>query len=228
MYCIEILIKNKRFFDYLKANQAILNDNTFDELKSSGNFETISKLKHQIQERFERNFDEQHKNQNQGFDFGKLDDMKKETNLSFFQKMSVIKTGGQTQDKQKNNMDEDILGLGETGFKSQNDKNKNGQKSKTNDADDDIFGIGNSSHKGQVIQSSTNKTNEVDDDIFGLGGNDQVPKIKPSYQQNHSNDDILGLENTFQISKNDTNLTKQQNQTSKMNLEHDFSNFSVI
>lgn len=117
---METLLKNRKYFDYLKANKRILTDSQFDEVRSANasGFETIVKLQRSILAKLEGEHEDLDKPTSQGFDLSKLEAMKEKTNKNFFEDMNKIKAakGGAGKGgagKAGPEADDDLLGLGE-------------------------------------------------------------------------------------------------------------------
>ncbi len=95
MYCIEALIKHKRYFEFLKANKSDIFSLTFDDVAqtSKSGFESISKLRSSVLERLNSGFDQSEKQGGNVFDVSKLEALKQQGNKNFFEKMQEIKKG---------------------------------------------------------------------------------------------------------------------------------------
>ena len=104
MYCLETLLKHKRFFEYMKASKSELFALTFDEVAvaSKSGLESISKLRSGMLERLAGGY-EQGEKQGATFDISKLESLKEQGNKNFFAKMQNIKQGktGPAESKQK-------------------------------------------------------------------------------------------------------------------------------
>lgn len=196
MYCVEALLKNKKYFDYLKANRRILTDSQFEEIRgaSASGYEAVCKLHRSVLAKLEGEFDDLDKPSAQGFDMAKLEAMKEKTNKNFFEDMNKIKAGKGTTAKtvKTTGNDDDILGLGVGGqptAKAPVAKTGNGDLM---DLGNDMLGLDFGTKPAQAQPVAQKK-----DDLFDLGfGAPQatVHSSKPAPQNNNLGDfDILDL-----------------------------------
>lgn len=237
MYCVESLLKNRKYFEHLKANKRILNDSRFDEIRSANasGYETIVKLQKSIAGKLEGEFDSMDKPATQGFDLSKLEEMKEKSNKNFFEDMNKIKAGkGVGSKAAKGGNDDDLLGLGVAGPQAKTEVAKQIKKDDFLDLQSDFMNLSVGTKPAQ--QSSGNdfldlgfgsqpdqsqppgvpaKPNTFADDLVDLGMVDLTPKPATAFQQpkpaaNAINfDPLFGFDQPSQSKANATSANSQ-------------------
>lgn len=183
MYCIDSVIKSKKYFEYLKINRGIINGANFENLRASNQtgFEAIIKLQKSIILKLDRNFDDLDKPASQGFDLSKLEALKEKSNKNFFQDMDKIKTGKNIPYQKNTVLEANILDLGNEHVSVP--VSKVPAKSTNND---DLFGL-DFGTKPSGIQMA--------DDLLNFGDITSKTKTQQSYKQENvvqpSNNDFL-------------------------------------
>lgn len=234
------MLKNRKYFDYLKANKRILNDSRFDEIRSANasGYETIIKLQKGIAAKLEGEFDNLDKPTTQGFDLSKLEEMKEKSNKNFFEDMNKIKAGKGVGNKvSKTTTDDDLLGLGgvqkpevktevtkqakkddlldlQSDFMNLNVSAKPVQQKSGNDFLDLGFGaqpVQSQSHNTQA-KSKTNAN-----DLFDLGMVDLTPKPTPAFQQPKPTPNTVNFDPLFSFDQ--PSQSKAQNNTAHNQFE---------
>lgn len=186
MYCVEALLRNKRYFEYLKNNRRVVTDSTFEEVRGSNQsgFEAISKLQKTVLGKLEGAFEDLDKPSSQGFDLAKLEAMKEKTNKNFFEDMNKLKAnkGGPAKTVKHTGGDDDILGLGVETAPAR-PANSDGLLDLHSDFGN--LSLGNS--KAQTVQPKK-------DDILDLGFDHHTPSAPaPGPKTNTGDFDMLDL-----------------------------------
>ncbi len=117
---MESLIKQKKYFEFLKKHQEIIDDLDIQGISENkkNRINTLEKLSKKIKNKLE-NFDQ--KNQKIGqFDMSKLEQMKEQGNKNFFEKMYNLKQKNPKK-KQKNNNGLNLLELNQSEKKQSTD-----------------------------------------------------------------------------------------------------------
>ena len=179
LYCIDFLLKQKKYFDFMKKKIEIVNvveEEEFKEVKKSA-WKNIKKLKKKILGKLEGNFCD---GKMKGFDMKKLEDIKESSNKNFFAKMENLKKKEnlnflENSGKKKNDMD-----LLDFDFEKKNEvkiKKIEEKKKKENLVDIfDVFNIESGDKKNLEMKNKKNE-NLGNLDIFGFSENkDKVNK----------------------------------------------------
>ena len=168
MYCIESLLRNKKYFEFLRTNKRVLTDHNFEDAKGSSQSvnDTLVKLHRSVLAKLGGEFEDLDKPSSQGFDLTKLEAMKEKSTQNFFQDMNKIKTGkgGMTGKAGKTGHgDDDLLGLSHdvpmTKRKTPNDDLMGLQ--------DDLSGLGFGEAKANVVKEGPKSANT--DDLLNIG-----------------------------------------------------------
>lgn len=170
MYCVEALLRNRRYFEHLKGNRRIVSESGFEEVRGSNQsgFEAIVKLQKTVLGKLEGSFEDLDKPSSQGFDLTKLEAMKEKTNKNFFEDMNKIKAGKGAPVKtvKQTGGEDDILGLG-----VDTPPAKTGQTDGLLDLNSDFGGMSLATAKAPVAQPGKAKP----DDFLDLGFDNHIP-----------------------------------------------------
>lgn len=138
LYCIDALLKNKKYFTYFSKNRGIFEDFGMEKLRGENpsGFKNLEKLLQEIKTKLNGEFETQHV-KGDNFDLNMLEQMKEKTNQQFFNQMEGLSK--EEKQKPKEQKKDNLLDL----FVDQTppeDKKKVEKEEKQSNLDLDFFG----------------------------------------------------------------------------------------
>lgn len=178
LYCIDYLLKQKKYFEFLKKKMEILDCVDLESFKevSKNSFSNMRKMMQRIRKKLDKNFEDC---KAKGFDMSKLEGIKKSTNQNFFENMEKLKKKDKKKDlgflgnEDEKEKDLDLLNFE---FEGKNGKIEVNQKNGIKDKEDLIDVFGNFDVGGKVEEKKKD-----DLDIFGLSENVEEKKISNDF-----------------------------------------------
>lgn len=188
MYCIDRLLRIKKYFNFLKENRSTFVDLDYSYLKSQSQtaFESVQDVKEKVQGKLSDSFENQDNKPKGQFDIAKLESIKEKTNKNFFEKMETLKSTKKhtaPQGISKGNAD-DLMDIDTT------------QKNPTHN-NEDLIDLDFSSEPAKPTISPNSKPSNAYSDFDLLMTDDKVNK-----PQTKHDDLLLDFNQDLTISKN--------------------------